>query len=106
MMCTQLKDVEELVRDIENGRQGVPILLKQYLKLNAKLVTLFNVDKEFSDVIDGLMLVDFLDVDRRTLDWYFGKKEASSFLQYYGRGDDHTPPEQPPDSSADLGATG
>ncbi|MBG83541.1 MAG: glycerol acyltransferase [Phycisphaerae bacterium] len=107
MVCTQLEDVEELVRDIENGRQGVPILLKQYLKLNAKLVTVFNVDKEFSDVIDGLMLVDFLDVERRILDWYFGKEEASRFLQYYGRDDDYTPPpEQPPDSSAGLGATG
>lgn len=110
VVCTQLEDVEELVRDIENGRQGVPILLKQYLKLNAKLVTVFNVDKEFSDVIDGLMLVDFLDVDRRILDWYFGKEEAGRFLQYYGRDDDHTPPEQPPeqppDSSADLSAAG
>ena len=53
-------------------------------------------------MIDGLMLVDFLDVDRRILDWYFGKEEAGRFLQYYGRDDDHTPPEQPPDSSADL----
>ena len=85
LVCTQLEDVEELVRDIENGRQGVPILLKQYLKLNAKLIAVFNVDKEFSDVIDGLMLVDFLDVDRRMLNWYFGKEEAAEFLQYYGR---------------------
>lgn len=105
MVCTQLEDVEELVRDIENGRQGVPILLKQYLKLNAKLVTVFNVDKEFSDVIDGLMLVDFLDVERRTLDWYFGKEEASQFLQYYGR-NDFPPPEQPPDGSTDFIAAG
>ena len=88
LACTELQDVEELVRDIENGKHGVPILMKQYIKLNAKLMSVFNVDKEFSDVIDGLMLVDFLDVDRRILNWYFGKEDAGEFLRYYGRDDD------------------
>ena len=100
LVCNELQDVEELVRDIENGKQGVPILLKQYLKLNAKLITVFNVDKEFSDVIDGLMLVDFLDVDRRILNWYFGKDEAAEFLRSYGRDTEEAPP---PDDSPDSG---
>ena len=104
LACTDLKDVEELVRDIENEKQGVPILLKQYLKLNAKLISVFNVDKEFSDVIDGLMLVDFLDVDRRILNWYFGKEEASDFLRYYGRDDQDLSPLDSPGSS-DISAS-
>ncbi len=100
--CSELQDVEELVRDIENGKQGVPILMKQYLKLNAKLMSMFNVDKEFSDVIDGLMLVDFLDVDRRILNWYFGKEDAGVFLRHYGRDDEETS-EMPP--SDEISAT-
>ena len=94
LACTELSDVEELVRDIENDRQGVPILLKQYLKLNAKLITFFNVDREFSDVIDGMMLVDFLDVDRRIQNWYFGKDEAAAFLRHHGR--EEMEPSPPP----------
>jgi hypothetical protein len=44
-------DIEELstlVADIEFDRKGVPILLKQYLKLGGELVA-FNVDSEFRE---------------------------------------------------------
>lgn len=84
VVCTSLENVEALVREIEDDRAGVPILVKQYLKLNAKLLAVFNVDREFSDVIDGLMLVDFTNVDRRIADFYMGRDETVEFLQYHG----------------------
>ncbi|MCH2152574.1 MAG: lysophospholipid acyltransferase family protein [Phycisphaerales bacterium] len=105
LACTELSDVEELVRDIENDRQGVPILLKQYLKLNAKLITFFNVDPEFSDVIDGMMLVDFLDVDRRIQNWYFGKDEAAAFRRHHGLEDDEVSPDSSERDADDLTAS-
>jgi putative hemolysin len=47
--------VDELVADIEHAHTGMPVLLRQYLKLNARLLG-FNVDPDFGNVVDGLML--------------------------------------------------
>ena len=50
------------------------------------------------------MLVDFLDVDRRILNWYFEREEASDFLRYYGRDDQDLSPLDSPDSN-DISAS-
>lgn len=77
-----MDDVEELVAEIEANARHVPVLLRQYLKLNGKLLA-FNTDRAFSDVIDGLMLVDLLDVDRQTLRRYLGDG-CAAFLRLHG----------------------
>ena len=82
--CSSLERVEELVREIEHGRSGVPILIKQYLKLDARLLGGFNVDKTFSNVIDGLMLVDFTMVQRRIADYYMGADAFDAYLDVHG----------------------
>ena len=56
-IITSVDDLSEVVSDLEFDDKGVPILLKQYLKLGGKLLG-FNVDPNFSDVLDGLILVD------------------------------------------------
>jgi hypothetical protein len=55
-----------LISDIDNDRRGIPVLLRQYLKLGGKLLG-FNVDRSFSDVLDGLILVDLTQTDSRLL---------------------------------------
>jgi hypothetical protein len=45
---------------------------EQYLKLNAKLLG-FTVDRDFGNVIDGLVLVDLADVEPRILARYMGR---------------------------------
>ncbi|MAE67373.1 MAG: glycerol acyltransferase, partial [Phycisphaeraceae bacterium] len=83
---TGLKDiseVDELIRDIEADRKSIPVLLRQYLKLNGVLLG-FNVDPDFGDVLDGLMLVDLCRVDRNVLDKYMGKEGARGFLAHHG----------------------
>lgn len=77
-------DIEELsalIADIETDSKGVPILLKQYLKLGGKLVA-FNVDPQFADALDGLIVVDLTQTDSRVLDRYMGKEGAAAFLEY------------------------
>ena len=54
-----VEDVSEPISDIELDHKGVPILFRQYLKLGGRLLG-FNVDPSFSDVVDGLVLVDLL----------------------------------------------
>ena len=52
------------------------------LKLNARLLG-FNVDPMFGGVLDGLMMVDLLDVDQQLLTRYLGKTGASEFLAHH-----------------------
>jgi putative hemolysin len=70
-----MADVEALVRRAEHDARGVPVLLRHYLKLNARLLG-FNVDPAFGDALDALMMVDLADVDARILRPYFGRDAA------------------------------
>jgi putative hemolysin len=79
---TSLDDVDRHVAGMERDGKGVPVLLRQYLKLNARLLG-FNVDSEFGEVLDALMMVDLTNVDRRILSRYFGRAEAAAFLARY-----------------------
>lgn len=53
--------LDAFIKDLEFGF-GTPVLLKKYLKLNAKMVG-FNVDPKFNDALDGLVVVDILRID-------------------------------------------
>ncbi len=77
-----IDEANRLVVQAERDGRGVPILLKQYLKLNAKLLG-FNVDPDFGDALDALMMVDLTTVDVRILNRYLGRKEAAGFLAHH-----------------------
>jgi len=66
-----LGELERLVDEIERGRRAVPVLLRQYLRLNARLLS-FNVDPDFGEVLDALMIVDIAQIDERVLRHYIG----------------------------------
>jgi hypothetical protein len=78
-----LADVGTLLAEIESDQKGVPVLVRQYLKLNARLLG-FNLDPSFGSVLDGLMLVDLADVDRAILARYMGAGRAKEFLAFHG----------------------
>ncbi len=78
-----LDQVDELIREIELDAKNIPVLLRQYLKLNAKLLG-FNVDTDFGDVLDGLMMVDLTQVDRPVLNRYLGDQGSEQFLRHHG----------------------
>ncbi len=71
-----------MVSDIEPARAGVPVLLLQYLKLGGKLLG-FNVDPNFSNALDGLILVDLTKTGPKLLERYLGKDEAAKFLAFH-----------------------
>jgi len=77
-----IEEVDELVAEIEQDRRRVPVLLRQYLKLGAKLLG-FNVDPDFGDVLDGLMLVDLLKVEPAVLGRYMGTENLAAFRAYH-----------------------
>lgn len=52
-----LKDLDQLISDIEQTNMKIPVLLRQYLGLNGKIIC-FNIDPKFSDSLDGFLVVD------------------------------------------------
>ena len=80
---TDPEDLDALVRTIEAGKRSMPILLRQYLKLDAKLLAA-NVDRDFGDVLDGLMFADMLHLDRRVMRFFVGPDGMERFLNHHG----------------------
>lgn len=80
------EQVSALVANIEQDGKGLPVLLRQYLKLGGTIAGL-NVDPAFGNALDGLIIVDLLRTDRKVLERYLGKDGAASFLaRQRGRG--------------------
>lgn len=77
-----IDDISALISEIETDRKGVPVLMRQYLKLNATIIS-FNLDPDFSDVIDGLVIVDLLKTDEKILRRFMGDKGQADFHAYH-----------------------
>ena len=80
-MCHALRDLEQLsqpITDVEADGKGLPILLRQYARIGGKLLG-FNVDRQFSNVLDGLVVVDLRKTDPAMLEKYMGREGAMRF---------------------------
>jgi putative hemolysin len=77
-----LEDLSDPITDVESDGKGLPILLRQYAKIGGKLVG-FNVDRKFSNVLDGLVVVDLRRTDHRVLQRYMGREAAAAFRRYH-----------------------
>jgi len=78
-------EVNELVAELESDGKHMPVLLRQYLKLNGKLFG-FNIDPDFGNVLDGLMLFDVTEIPRPMLNKYLSKDGAAGYLSHHGVG--------------------
>ena len=77
-LLDSIDQVSARVAESEADSKGIPVLLKQYLKLNATLLE-FNVDPAFSDCLDALILVDLHDAPANVLSRYMGKEAYAKF---------------------------
>jgi putative hemolysin len=68
-----LDQLSTVIADIEPDGKGVPILVKQYLKSGGKVLG-FNVDRQFSDTLDALMMVDMRNATPALQERYLGKR--------------------------------
>lgn len=78
-MVTDLGDVSAMVAEIERDGRGVPVLLREYLKLGGRLAG-FDVDPLFGNSITALVVVDLLRTEPRLLGRHLGKETAAAFL--------------------------
>ncbi len=61
------QSLDNLIQDIEPQHFRLPVLIRQYIKLNARFIS-FNVDPNFSDVLDGFLMLDLKDVPLNMLE--------------------------------------
>ncbi len=77
-----LDEVSTMIAQIESDQKGVPVLLKQYLKLGGTRLG-FNVDPSFSNVLDVLTMVDLRRTDHRILKRTLGREGLEVFLDHH-----------------------
>jgi putative hemolysin len=61
-----MQKFDKLIDEIEPGALRIPVLIKKYVKQNARLVA-FNVDPKFNNAVDGLMYIKVADIPESTV---------------------------------------
>lgn len=61
-----LQKFDKIIDEIEPGALRIPVLIKKYVKQNARLVA-FNVDPKFNNAVDGLMYIKVSDIPESTV---------------------------------------
>lgn len=61
-----LNKFDKIIDEIEPGALRIPVLIKKYVKQNARLVA-FNVDPKFNNAVDGLMYIRVADIPESTV---------------------------------------
>jgi putative hemolysin len=84
LLLRDIDQLSDLVADLEPDNKGIPVLLRHYLNLGGKLLA-FNLDPDFKDVIDGLLLVDMVEANQRQLQRYMGRDNLSRYQQIQNR---------------------
>jgi putative hemolysin len=67
MDVNDMKILDGLIGDIETNQMKVPVLLKKYLKQNAKIIA-FNIDPKFNNALDGFLVMDLQNVPKDTFE--------------------------------------
>ena len=70
--------VGNLIADIEKDHKSIPVLIRQYIRLGGQILA-FNVDADFSDVVDGLIMVDLRKTEARARTHYMGTEAKPWF---------------------------
>ena len=90
-LCSLTPDVECLsapIADIEPDGKGIPILVKQYVKLGGRLLA-FSVDPQFGNTLDGFVMVDMTATPQEMLNRYLGKEGAKAFFAWHAASTKH-----------------
>ncbi len=61
-----LNKFDRLIDEVEPGSLRLPVLIKKYIKQNAKVIA-FNVDPLFNNSVDGLMYIKIADLPESTV---------------------------------------
>ena len=84
-MDNDINSLDKLIGDVDESNSGLPVLLKKYIKLNAKIIG-FNVDPKFNNCLDGLIALDLCDIPPNTIESLSKEANDGAILQqFYSR---------------------
>ncbi|MDR6968695.1 putative hemolysin [Flavobacterium arsenatis] len=63
---SDLNKFDKIIDELEPGSLRLPVLIKKYIKQNARVVA-FNVDPLFNNAVDGLMYIRIADIPESTM---------------------------------------
>jgi putative hemolysin len=80
LVAANIEDISLSIADIEDDGKGIPVLVRQYLKAGGKLLA-FNVDPQFSDALDALLMADLRSAPPAILERCLGRADAKTFIE-------------------------
>jgi putative hemolysin len=81
-MERDINRLDKAIGDLDELNSGLPVLLKKYIKLNAKIIA-FNVDPKFNNCLDGLIMLDVNDVPKSTIESLSKEANDGSILERF-----------------------
>jgi hypothetical protein len=76
---TDLNSVQELIDLVEEDQMRIPVLLRHYLKMGSKVLG-FNVDPNFSNVLDVLIYTDLTQSPEEMMKKYLGESGYNHWI--------------------------
>ncbi len=83
---SDLNKFDKIIDEVEPGSLRIPVLIKKYIKQNAKVVA-FNVDPLFNNAVDGLMYIRIADLPDSTVKPVMEEFQAELEQKYFKNGD-------------------
>ena len=81
-MEEDINKLDKCIGDFDELNTGLPVLLKKYIKLNAKIIG-FNVDPKFNNCLDGLIILDVYDVPKSIIESLSKEVNDGSILERF-----------------------
>jgi putative hemolysin len=82
-----LNKFDKIIDELEPNELRLPVLIKKYVKQNAKVVA-FNVDPLFNNAVDGLMYIRIADLPESTVKPVLEEFQAEMESKYFNGQDD------------------
>lgn len=79
---TDIEYASSLVGALEEDGKGVPVLVRQYLKMGGRAIA-FNVDPDFCNSLDAFVYLDLTMCDAKTMQRYMGKEKYEEYLAFH-----------------------
>ncbi len=77
-----MEELSEWVSDVETDGKGLPILVKQYVKLGGRILA-FSIDPDFGNTLDGFVMMDLRGAPLEAMEKHMGKEGSAAFFAWH-----------------------